>query len=157
MSIYINVNGEDRVFDGKAMTPLLDVLRNTFFLTGTKDVCREGFCGACMVNVDGVPMVSCLTPVGLAEKKCIVTVEGLGREGGLSPLQQALEDLDAVQCGMCFPGMIVSLTKLIEQNPTATRDEIKRGLAGNICRCTGYERIIDAALMLCEEGSKADV
>lgn len=148
MSIRITVNDDVRVFDGEMVTPLLDVLRNTLFLTGAKNVCREGFCGACMVQVDGVPMASCLIPVGLVEDRRIVTIEGLGHEGQLSPLQQALEDHDAVQCGMCFPGMIMSLTKVLEENPKATRDEIKRGLAGNVCRCTGYERIIDAALTL---------
>ncbi|MGM4986512.1 (2Fe-2S)-binding protein [Rhizobium sp. 11_C7_N12_5] len=156
MSIRINVNGEERVFDGEVVTPLLDVLRNTLFLTGAKDVCREGFCGACIVHVDGVAMASCLIPIGLAMDKRIVTIEGLGREGDLSPLQQVLEDLDAVQCGMCFPGMVMSLTKFLEEKPAATRNEIKRGLTGNVCRCTGYERIIDAALALCQEqGSKS--
>lgn len=151
MSIRINVNDDERVFDGEMLTPLLDVLRDSLFLTGTKDVCREGFCGACMVHVDGVPMVSCLIPVGLVENRRIVTIEGLGRDGHLSPLQQALEDLDAVQCGMCFPGMIMSLTAFLEENPAATRQDVKRGLAGNICRCTGYERIIDAALACTKE------
>ena len=94
-------------------------------------------------------MASCLIPVELVAGKRIVTIEGIGHDGNLSPLQQALEALDAVQCGMCFPGMIMSLTKIIDERPAATRDEIKRGLAGNICRCTGYERIIDAALTLC--------
>lgn len=151
MSIRINVNDDERDFDGEMLTPLLDVLRDSFFLTGTKNVCREGFCGACMVHVDGVPMVSCLIPVGLVENRRIVTIEGLGRDGRLSPLQQALEDLDAVQCGMCFPGMIMSLTAFLEKNSTATRQDVKRSLSGNICRCTGYERIIDAALALRKE------
>jgi len=151
MSIRINVNDDERDFDGEKLTPLLDVLRDSFFLTGTKNVCREGFCGACMVHVDGVPMVSCLIPVGLVENRRIVTIEGLGRDGRLSPLQQALEDLDAVQCGMCFPGMIMSLTAFLEKNSTATRQDVKRSLSGNICRCTGYERIIDAALALRKE------
>lgn len=151
MSIRISVNDDVRVFDGEMVTPLLDVLRDTFFLTGAKNVCREGFCGACMVHVDGMPMVSCLIPVGLVEDRRVMTIEGMGREGHLSPLQQAFEDLDVVQCGMCFPGMIMSLTQFLEENPTATRNDIKRSLSGNICRCTGYERIIDAALTLREE------
>lgn len=151
MSISLNVNDEERSFDGPPMTPLLDVLRDSFFLTGAKNVCREGFCGACMVHVDGVPMASCLIPVGQVESKQITTIEGVGHDGALSALQQAFKDLDAVQCGMCFPGMTMTLTKLLEENPDATRAEIKRGLAGNICRCTGYERIIDAALTLREK------
>jgi aerobic carbon-monoxide dehydrogenase small subunit len=158
MPIPINVNGEERVFHGEAMTPLLDVLRDSFFLTGAKNVCREGFCGACMVHVDGVPRLSCLIPVGLVENRRVVTIEGLGGEGELSPLQQALEDHDVVQCGMCFPGLVMSLTAFFEKHPTATRDDIKRGLAGNVCRCTGYERIIDAALTLrAEQGARSDV
>lgn len=151
MSIRINVNGEERAFDGRGITPLLDVLRGNLFLTGAKDVCREGFCGACMVHVDGVPMASCLLPIELVQDKPVVTIEGIGDGGRLSPLQEALEALDAVQCGMCFPGMVMSLTKLLGENPAATRDDIKRGLAGNVCRCTGYERIIDAALTLRRE------
>lgn len=149
MSIHLNVNGEQREFGGAELTPLLDVLRESFFLTGAKDVCREGFCGACIVHVDGEAMTSCLVPVGMVESKCIVTIEGIGHDGKPSPLQQALEALDAVQCGMCFPGMVMTLTTLISEQPTATRDHIKRGLAGNICRCTGYERIVDAVLTLC--------
>lgn len=149
MSIHLNVNGEEREFGGSRLTPLLDVLRESFFLTGAKDVCREGFCGACIVHVDGEAMTSCLVPVGMAESKSIVTIEGIGDDGKPAPLQQALEALDAVQCGMCFPGMVMTLTQLISEQPNATRDDIKRGLAGNICRCTGYERIVDAALTLC--------
>jgi carbon-monoxide dehydrogenase small subunit len=111
-----------------------------------------------MVHVDGVPRVSCLIPVGLFENRRVTTIEGLGGEGELSPLQQALEDQDVVQCGMCFPGMVMSLTAFFEEHPTATRDDIKRGLAGNVCRCTGYERIIDAALTLrAEQGARSDV
>ena len=149
MSIHLNVNGEIRELGGSRLTPLLDVLRESFFLTGAKDVCREGFCGACTVHVDGEAMTSCLVPVGMAESKSIVTIEGIGDDGKPALLQQALEALDAVQCGMCFPGMVMTLTQLISEQPAATRDEIKRGLAGNICRCTGYERIVDAALTLC--------
>lgn len=150
MSIHLNVNGEKREFGGSRLTPLLDVLRESFFLTGTKDVCREGFCGACTVHVDGEAMTSCLVPVGMAESKSIVTIEGIGDDGKPALLQQALEALDAVQCGMCFPGMVMTLTQLISEQPAASREDIKRGLAGNICRCTGYERIVDAALTLCE-------
>jgi len=146
MSLQLDVNGEDRMFYGDPMTPLLDVLRNTFLLTGAKDVCREGFCGACTVRIDGVPTMSCLRPVALLQDSKIVTIEGLGIEGDLTPLQQAFEDHDAVQCGMCFPGMVMSLTEFLGRRPEASREEMKEALVGNICRCTGYERIIDAAL-----------
>ncbi|BAM88122.1 (2Fe-2S)-binding domain-containing protein [Bradyrhizobium oligotrophicum S58] len=157
MAVCIKVNGEERSFDGDVVTPLLDVLRNSFFLTGAKDVCREGFCGACMVHVDGVAVISCLTPVGLVDAKSVLTIEGLGDEGDLVPLQRALEEGDAVQCGMCFPGIVMSLTNLLAQQPLATRDDIKRGLCGNVCRCTGYERIVDAALTLARNERHADV
>lgn len=148
MSITLIVNGEERVTQVSPMTPLLDVLREEFFLTGAKAVCREGFCGACTVHVDGIARMSCLMPVGLADGCSVTTVEAIAAGGVLSPLQQALEDHDVVQCGMCFPGMVMSLTKFLEQNAHPSRDEMKVALAGNICRCTGYERIIDAVLAL---------
>ena len=148
MSLQLNVNGEARLFHGDPMTPLLDVLRDTFLLTGAKDVCREGFCGACTAHIDGVPTMSCLRPVALLEGCEIVTIEGLGLEGDLTALQQAFVDYDVVQCGMCFPGMVMSLTEFLDRRPSASREEIKEALVGNICRCTGYERIIDAALSL---------
>jgi carbon-monoxide dehydrogenase small subunit len=133
------------------MTPLADVLRDTFFLTGAKVACGEGFCGACTVLVDDKPMVSCLVPVGLMEGRAIRTVESLaGPAGDLSPLQAAMEAHDAVQCGMCFPGILMSLTGLFEGCPGASRDEIRAALAGNICRCTGYERIVEAALSVAQ-------
>ena len=148
MSLHLNVNGEDRAFYGDPLTPLVDVLRESFLLTGTKSVCGEGFCGACTVYIDGVPMMSCLKPAALAEGHQITTIEGLGLGSELSALQQVLEDHDVVQCGMCFPGMVMSLTAFFEQTPSADRAAIKEGMVGNICRCTGYERIIDAVLEL---------
>lgn len=146
MSRRLSVNGEDRVSERHPLTPLVDVLRDEFFLTGAKVVCREGFCGACTVWVDGRPTVSCLLPVGLAEGCDIRTVESLSRDGTLSPLQRAFVDSDVVQCGMCFPGMLMTLTSFLEREPSPSRDQIKTALVGNICRCTGYERIVDAAL-----------
>lgn len=148
MSLRVNINGEDRLSVSDPLTPLVDVLRDEFFLTGAKVVCREGFCGACTVLLDGKPVMSCLVPVGLAEGCSVKTVESLAHEGVLSPMQQAMEKYDVVQCGMCFPGMMMSLTHFFEQTPNPSRDQLKSGLTGNICRCTGYERIIDAALSL---------
>ena len=148
------INGEDRAFYGDPMTPLVDVLRETMLLTGAKAVCREGFCGACNVHLDGVPTPSCLKPVGLAAGRAITSIEGLGIEGDLTPLQQALEDYDAVQCGMCFPGMVMTLTPFLNDNPNPTRDDIRHALVGNICRCTGYERIIDAVLSMGTAGER---
>ena len=148
MPLQLNINGEIRVSAADPMRPLVDVLRDEFFLTGAKSVCREGFCGACTVLLDGTPAMSCLVPAGLAVDREIRTVESLAAEGALSPLQQAMEKFDAVQCGMCFPGMMMSLTHFLEHTPNPSRDQLKGALTGNICRCTGYERIVDAALSL---------
>jgi len=147
MAVHLNVNGDSRTFHGDPLTPLIDVLRNDLLLTGTKSVCGEGFCGACMVHVEGRPRVSCLCPVASVEGLSVTTIEGMAVDGAPNPIQQALEDVDAVQCGMCFPGMVMVLTAFLRDNPGADRAAFKAGLAGNICRCTGYERIVDAALI----------
>lgn len=147
MGVSMTINGKHLASTAAPITPLIDVLREEFHLTGTKPACREGFCGACMVFVDGNPTPSCLIPVALAQGCDIRTIEGLTVNGGLNAIQTALEACDAVQCGMCFPGMVVSLTHLLTTRPEATRDDIRAALTGNICRCTGYERIIEAALL----------
>lgn len=147
MGLNLTVNGDQLTSAADPVTPLVDVLREELHLTGAKPVCREGFCGACMVLVDGRPTPSCLMPAGLADGCDIRTVEGLGANGRLNRIQAALESSDAVQCGMCFPGMVVSLTHLLATRPDATRDDIRAALTGNICRCTGYERIIEATLL----------
>ena len=147
MVVNLTINGEPRSSAADPITPLVDVLREDFHLTGAKPVCREGFCGACMVLVDDAPMLSCLMPAALAEDCEILTIEGLSVDGTLTPIQTALEACDAVQCGMCFPGMVVTLTHLLTVEPGATRDDIRAALTGNICRCTGYERIVEAALL----------
>lgn len=147
MVVNLTVNGDHRSSAADPITPLVDVLREDFHLTGAKPVCREGFCGACMVLVDGIPTLSCLMPAAVAEDCEILTIEGLSVDGTLTPIQTALEACDAVQCGMCFPGMVVTLTHLLTVKPVATRDDIRAALTGNICRCTGYERIIEATLL----------
>jgi carbon-monoxide dehydrogenase small subunit len=148
MSLPLKINGEDRTSISDPLTPLVDVLRDEFFLTGAKVVCREGFCGACIVLLDGRPVVSCLMPAGMATECDVRTVESLAAEGDLSPLQRALELHDVVQCGMCFPGILMNLTSYFECTTNPNREDMKAALVGNICRCTGYERILDAALSL---------
>lgn len=153
MTIRLTVNGETREIAAAPMTPLVDVLRDGLHLTGAKPVCREGFCGACMVLVDAVPTVACLTPVALVEGRDIETVEGLTLAEGPTPVQATLEEHDAVQCGMCFPGMVVALTHLITSGACEpNRAAVKEALVGNVCRCTGYERIVEAALAVMEAG-----
>ena len=145
MTVTFRLNGNDSSFHGDPMTPLVDVLRQDNFLTGTKAVCREGFCGACIVHVDEQAVPSCLKPVALVQGCTVTTVEGLSYGSqALHPLQAAFEAADAVQCGMCFPGMVLSLSVLLRDDPGADRAAIKAAMSGNICRCTGYERIVDA-------------
>ena len=147
MGFNLTVNGDRLISAAAPATPLVDVLREEMHLTGAKPVCREGFCGACMVLVDGEPTPSCLLPVALADGRETRTVEGLTPQGQLNRIQAALEASDAVQCGMCVPGMVVTLTHLLTTRPDATRDDIRAALTGNICRCTGYERIVEATLL----------
>ncbi|MDQ6435470.1 (2Fe-2S)-binding protein [Mesorhizobium sp. LHD-90] len=148
MPTSLMINGERRTSNRDPMTPLIDVLRDEFLLTGAKSVCREGVCGACTVHLDGRLAVSCLVPIGTVEGKDVRTVESLAMAGELSPLQQVMEQHDVVQCGMCFPGILMTLTSFFQAQPNAGRDEIKAALVGNICRCTGYERLVDAAVTL---------
>jgi carbon-monoxide dehydrogenase small subunit len=140
MSIELRINGELHELEVAPMKRLLDVLREDCGLTGTKEGCGEGECGACTVLVDGEPIVSCLVPVAQMEGAEIQTVEGLG---GDHPLQRAFVEHGAAQCGICTPGMLMAAVALGE-NPSL--EDIKKGLAGNICRCTGYEAIYRAIL-----------
>ncbi|WP_324753224.1 (2Fe-2S)-binding protein [Roseovarius sp. Pro17] len=148
MPVSFTLNDRQRSYSGDPRTSLLVALRDEFRLTGAKDVCGEGFCGACIVYVDGAPKVSCLQPVGALEGAEITTIEGIGSVETLNPVQQAFVDFDVVQCGMCFPGMVMTLTHFLRGNPHPSRDQVKSALVGNICRCTGYERIIDAVMSL---------
>jgi carbon-monoxide dehydrogenase small subunit len=144
MKITFQINGADREIDAPPMKRLLDVLREDLLLTGTKEGCGEGECGACSVIVDGEVINSCLTPICQTQGARVLTVEGLSRDGRLDPLQQAFLECGAAQCGICTPGMLISARALLDANPHPTRDEIKEAIAGNLCRCTGYIKIIDA-------------
>ena len=123
---------------------LAKVLRDKLGLIGTKIGCGEGECGACTVLVEGVPVLSCLYPALKAQGQAVMTVEGLGLDGNLHPLQEAFVAHSAIQCGYCTPGFLMSAAALLANNPQPSRDEILEGLSGNLCRCTGYYQIIDA-------------
>jgi aerobic-type carbon monoxide dehydrogenase small subunit (CoxS/CutS family) len=142
--ITLNVNGEERSVIADDRDTLLHVLREKLSLTGTKEACGTGECGACTVLVDGRPVLACLTLAIEAQGKSITTIEGVAHEGKLSPLQRAFIEHGSVQCGFCTPGMILSASSLLAENPFATRAEIQKALEGNLCRCTGYNKIIEA-------------
>ena len=144
MKIQFEVNGTAREVDAPPMKRLLDVLREDLRLTGTKEGCGEGECGACSVIVDGEVINSCLVPVCQAGQSKIITVEGLATDGELAPLQQAFLECGGAQCGICTPGMLIAARALLDANSEPTRDEIKEAIAGNLCRCTGYVKIIEA-------------
>ena len=146
MKQVIQLDVNDNLYD-VIVTPrdvLVDVLRKQLGFTGTKKGCGHGDCGTCTVLVDGKPILSCLTLAIACQGKKIVTIEGLEKHGTLDPLQQAFVDEGAVQCGFCTPGMIMSARALLNRNPHPERDEIKRAIAGNLCRCTGYVKIVEA-------------
>lgn len=142
--LILNVNDEECELYIKPHLTLLEVLREELGLTGAKEGCGEGACGSCTVLMDGKPVRSCLTLALEAEGSRINTVEGLASEGELDPLQQAFIDRGSVQCGFCTPGMLMSAKALLLEDPHPDEEKIRRAISGNICRCTGYAKIVDA-------------
>ena len=140
------VNGESRKIAAFPMERLLDVLRLKLGLTGSKEGCGEGECGSCSVLMDGALVNSCLVPVLQAAGASIVTIEGLAAGDSLHILQEAFLECGGAQCGICTPGMILAATHLLSKNPSPTTDEIREGLAGNLCRCTGYSQIVESVM-----------
>lgn len=145
MQVVLTINGRMRKVEVPPATTLLELLREHLGLRGTKCGCGNGECGACTVILDGEPVTSCIVFAAQCEGREVLTIEGLSREGGeLDCIQQAFIDAGAVQCGYCTPGMIMSAAALLSKNPHPSRDDIAVALSGNLCRCTGYVKIVDA-------------
>ena len=142
--VSLTINGEAHTVSVYPMERLLDVLRTKIGLTGTKEGCGEGECGSCSVLMNGELVNSCLVPVLQAEGATLCTIEGLAGENGLHPVQQAFLKCGGAQCGICTPGMVMATVQLLNHNPKPTLEQIREGLGGNLCRCTGYARIFDA-------------
>ena len=151
-AITLNVNRETYDLVSYPNRTLLEVLRDDLRLTGTKEGCGEGVCGACTVLIDGTPARSCLTLAVALQGKEITTIEGLSLGEKLHPVQEAFVNHHAIQCGFCSPGMILTSYALLAENPNPTEKEIRRALSGNTCRCTGYAKIVEAVKSLAEEG-----
>lgn len=150
MTISFCLNGKQVAVDAPPGERLLDLLRGRLSLIGTKEGCGEGECGACTVLVDGNPRLSCLTAAIQVEGKEVVTIEGLAAGGKLHPLQEAFIATSGVQCGFCTPGLLMVAYALLQENPHPTADEVREYVAGNLCRCTGYEQVVEAVLRAAE-------
>jgi len=146
MQINFRVNGEERSVEGFPMARLLDVLREQLHLTGTKEGCGEGECGACTVIIDGQIVNSCLVPLAQVNGAEITTIEGVAGNGELHAVQQAFIDHGGAQCGICTPGMVLAAVDLLKRNPRPDENDIRNGLAGNLCRCTGYMKIFESVV-----------
>jgi len=146
IDITLLVNGDSVTVRAAPRRTLLDTLRETLGLTGTKKVCDEGTCGACTVLVNGRPVYSCMTLAVTCEGKAIETIEGIAKDGQLHPVQRAFIDADGFQCGFCTPGQIMSIVGLLRENASPTEDEVRRAVAGNLCRCGAYPNIVKAGV-----------
>ena len=150
--LALTVNGTYYEFEVDIRETLLDVLRNRLQFTGVKQGCAVGECGACTVLLDGTPVNSCIYLAAWAHGKSVTTIEGIAQDGELSPVQQAFVDEGAIQCGFCTPGLVLSTTALLDSGRTFTEEEIRRELSGHLCRCTGYQKIVDAAEKVLPKG-----
>jgi len=144
--IEFELNGETTALDAPPMARLLDVIREDLRATGSKEGCGEGECGACTVLVDGLAVNSCLIPVIQVRESRVLTIEGLEKDQRLHPVQQAFLDHGGAQCGICTPGFLLMAAELLESNNTPTETEVREALAGNLCRCTGYQKIVDSVV-----------
>ena len=151
VEIKCTVNGEQRTLLAYPMARLLDVVRAELNLTGTKEGCGEGECGACTVEIDGSIVNSCLVPISQVQGATIKTIEGVATNDQLHAVQQAFIEFGGAQCGICTPGMVLAAVNLLERNPHPTEADIREGLAGNLCRCTGYIKIFEAVTRACEK------
>lgn len=155
MTIRFRINGTEATVEGHPMERLLDVLRHQLRLTGTKEGCGEGECGACAVLMDGRLVNSCLVPLAQASGATITTIEGVADAGRLHAVQEAFIACGGAQCGICTPGMVLAAISLLGQTPVPSIEQIRGGLAGNLCRCTGYIRIFEAVVDACRRTSEA--
>jgi len=153
--ITLQINGQDYDIFIEGRTRLLDAIREQCDLTGVKEGCSTGDCGACTVLADGKPIASCMTFAMAAQGKELMTIEGLAQNGQLHPLQEEFIEQGGLQCGICTPGMILSAKALLDENPNPTTDEIRFALAGNLCRCTGYQKIIEAVVAASERQAQS--
>ncbi|HUX86990.1 MAG TPA: (2Fe-2S)-binding protein [Chloroflexota bacterium] len=153
--ITLRINGQDYDIFVEGRTRLLDAIREQCDLTGVKEGCSTGDCGACTVLADGKPIASCMTFAMAGQGKELTTIEGIAQNGHLHPLQEEFIEHGGLQCGICTPGMILSAMALLEENPTPTTDEIRFALAGNLCRCTGYQKIIEAVISASERQAQS--
>jgi aerobic carbon-monoxide dehydrogenase small subunit len=153
--IRCTVNGKAMDFEAFPMSRLLDVIREQWKLTGTKEGCGEGECGACAIEMNGELVNSCLVPALHAQGATIRTIEGVGKAGELSSVQQSFLLHGGAQCGICTPGMILAAVNLLERHPQPSESQVREGLAGNLCRCTGYMKIFESVLEACREAGTA--
>ena len=155
--LSMTVNGRAVAIEIDIRESLLDVLRDRLQFTGVKQGCSVGECGACTVLLDGIPVNSCIYLAAWAEGKSVTTIEGIGQDGQLSLVQEAFVDEGAIQCGFCTPGLVLSTTALVDSGKTFSHDEVRRELSGHLCRCTGYQKIVDAAERALREAAAAEV